>query len=103
MSLPFAITGLGRIGRALLRIARERPELELVAVNDLGSAAQLAPLIAHDSVHGRFKGEVHAEGEALVLDGRRIPVTAIAEPSALDWGATNPRVVVDATGHCKSR
>ncbi len=103
MSLPFAINGLGRIGRALLRIARARPDLELVAVNDLASAAQLAPLIAHDSIHGRLEGEVKADADALVLDGRRIPVTSIADSAAIDWNGERPRVVVDATGHCKSR
>ena len=58
MPTPFAINGLGRIGRALLRIALDRPELRLVAVNDLADADRLARLIAHDTLHGRFPGEV---------------------------------------------
>ncbi|MGB6363667.1 MAG: glyceraldehyde 3-phosphate dehydrogenase NAD-binding domain-containing protein, partial [Thermoanaerobaculia bacterium] len=61
MSIRFAINGLGRIGRALVRVAAERPDLELVAVNDLGTAEQLAPLLARDSLHGRFALDVATE------------------------------------------
>ncbi|MGH9380477.1 MAG: type I glyceraldehyde-3-phosphate dehydrogenase [Thermoanaerobaculia bacterium] len=103
MPLPFAINGLGRIGRALLRVAREREGLELVAVNDLGTPAQLAPLIARDTLHGRFSGTVEAVDDALLLDGRRIPASQEEQASELDWGGAEPEVVIDATGHCKTR
>lgn len=103
MALRFAINGLGRIGRALLRVAREREGLELVAINDLGSAARLAPLVARDTLHGRFAGEVAADDDALVLDGRRIPASREESVAAIDWGSADPEVVVDATGHCKTR
>ncbi len=102
MTVPFAINGLGRIGRALLRIARERPGLELVAVNDLGSAEQLARLVARDSVHGAFAGTVAAEPAALVVNGRRIAAFQVGEGD-LPWETTGARLVVDATGRAKTR
>ena len=103
MSLPFAINGLGRIGRALLRIAAARPGLELVAVNDLGTAEQLAGLIAHDSLHGPYAGEVAAAGGRLVLDGRPVAVHNEVDAARIPWQETAPRAVVDATGRCKTR
>jgi glyceraldehyde 3-phosphate dehydrogenase (phosphorylating) len=103
MPVSFAINGLGRIGRALLRIAAGRPGLELVAVNDLGSAAQLAHLVAHDSLHGAFPGDVTAEADRLVLDGRAVRAFAIADASDIPWQESGARVVVDATGLCNTR
>ncbi|MEE8277658.1 MAG: type I glyceraldehyde-3-phosphate dehydrogenase [Thermoanaerobaculia bacterium] len=103
MPTRFAINGLGRIGRALLRIAWRRGDLELVAVNDIGTAEQLGGLLARDSLHGPFDGEVVAEEDALVIDGRRI--AAFQEPQAekIPWLDLDPQVVVDATGWCKTR
>ena len=103
MPTRFAINGLGRIGRALLRIAWRRGDLELVAVNDIGTAAQLGGLLARDSLHGPFDGEVVAEEDALLIDGRR--VAAFQEPQAekIPWLDLDPQVVVDATGWCKTR
>jgi len=102
MPIPYAINGLGRVGRALLRVARETPDLELVAINDLASADQLARLIARDSIHGPFAGTVHAIPGALVLDGRQVPVYNEADPAAIDWARkgtrTGARIVVEATG-----
>jgi glyceraldehyde 3-phosphate dehydrogenase len=102
MTVPFAINGLGRIGRALLRIARERPGLELVAVNDVGSAEQLARLVARDSLHGPFAGTVRAEPTALVVDGRRIAAFQVGE-GEIPWETTGAELVVDATGRAKTR
>ncbi len=103
MPTRFAINGLGRIGRALLRIAWRRGDLELVAVNDIGTAEQLGGLLARDSLHGPFDGEVVAEEDALLIDGRRI--AAFQEPQAekIPWLDLDPQVVVDATGWCKTR
>jgi len=98
MTVPFAINGLGRIGRALLRIAAVRDDVELVAVNDLVSVEVLARLVARDTVHGPFAGSVAATDRALVVDGRRVPVFTAAEPSAVPWEETGARVVVEATG-----
>jgi len=103
MPTRFAINGLGRIGRALLRIAREREALELVAINDLGGAAELAPLIRRDSLHGPFAGTVHADDGDLVLDGTRIPLEQADTTDKITWSGTAPDIVIDATGHCKTR
>lgn len=98
MSIRFAINGLGRVGRALLRVARRYPQLELVAVNDLAPADQLVRLIARDTVHGRFDGQLAAEPGALIVDGRRIPVLRAATPEQIPWSGPAPRIVVEATG-----
>jgi glyceraldehyde 3-phosphate dehydrogenase len=103
MPIPFAINGLGRIGRALVRIARQRPDVELVAVNDLGSAGQLARLLAHDSLHGAFAGTVSATADRLRIDGRDVASFQESEAERIPWGETGARVVVDATGLCKTR
>ena len=103
MSIPFAINGVGRIGRALVRIASQRPALELVAVNDLGTAEQLARLLAHDSLHGQFPGEVTAEEGGLVIDGRRVAAYQEPELEKIPWEKQAPRIVVDSTGHCLTR
>ncbi|MCZ6508811.1 MAG: type I glyceraldehyde-3-phosphate dehydrogenase [Acidobacteria bacterium] len=103
MPVSFAINGLGRIGRALLRIAETRPTLELVAVNDLGSVAQLAHLVAHDSLHGPFAGHVAVEGNAMRINGRRVTAFCLAQPADVPWQESRATVVVDATGLCKTR
>ncbi len=103
MTAAIAINGLGRVGRALLRVMRERKDLELVAVNDPAGAATLARLIAHDTLHGRYPGEVAAEPRALLLDGRRIPVFAASEPAAVPWDGTGAEAVVESTGHFRER
>jgi glyceraldehyde 3-phosphate dehydrogenase len=101
MSVPFAINGLGRVGRALLRIAAARDEVRLVAVNDLALVEVLARLVARDSVRGPYAGTVAAAPGALLLDGQRVPVSAELEPMEIAWddtGGEAPRVVVEATG-----
>ena len=103
MSIRFAINGVGRIGRALLRIAEERPELELVAVNDVASPEQLARLIAHDSLHGPFPGTVHAENTRLMLGERQIQAFQSEDPDAVPWDRTGATIVVEATGWCLRR
>lgn len=103
MPTRFAINGLGRVGRALVRIARERPALELVAVNDHADAGMLARLLAHDTLHGRFPGTVEAAPGALLLDGHRVPLFHAPEPAAIPWRDAGPKVVVDATGQFRSR
>lgn len=103
MTARIAINGLGRVGRALVRIARERPGLELVAVNDHAPPAVLARLLAHDSLHGRFPGEVAAGQGELLLDGRRVPVFAEPDPGRIPWGETGAEIVVEATGRFRTR
>jgi glyceraldehyde 3-phosphate dehydrogenase len=101
--IPFAINGLGRIGRALVRVAGERPELELVAANDFAAPEQIARLLRHDTVHGRFPGEVGYDAGALVLQGRRVPLHREFEPAKIPWAASGARIVIEATGRFRSR
>ena len=93
------INGFGRIGRMVFRAALAHfPDLEIVAVNDVLEPAYLAYLLQHDSVHGRFGGAVAVEGSTLVVDGRRIRLTAERSPAELRWDAVGADVVVEATG-----
>ncbi len=99
MPLRFAINGFGRIGRALLRIAWNRPGLLPVAINDVVPARQLAPLLARDSVHGPFGQpvEVDASG-ALAVGDRHIPFFQEDDPARVPWGTAGAEIVVEATG-----
>lgn len=92
------INGFGRIGRAVFRIAHESRDLEVVGVNDVTDAATLAHLLRYDSVMGRFRGEVRAEDGALIVDGKRVPITAEKDPEKLPWGVRGAQVVVESTG-----
>ncbi|HEV7672820.1 MAG TPA: glyceraldehyde 3-phosphate dehydrogenase NAD-binding domain-containing protein [Thermoanaerobaculia bacterium] len=103
MPLRYAINGLGRVGRALVRAARDRPEIELVAINDVVPAAVLARLVARDTIHGRYPGTVEATPGGLRLDGREIPVFASPEPGGAPWDRHEVAVVVEATGRFTRR
>ena len=102
-TVQLAINGLGRVGRALLRIARERPGLEVVALNDQADPVALARLLAHDSIHGKFPGTVSSSPEGLVVEGRPIPLFREADPAQIPWGRTGATIVVEATGQFRSR
>jgi glyceraldehyde 3-phosphate dehydrogenase len=93
-----AINGLGRIGRAALKILSDTDGLEVVAVNDLIPTDNLAYLLRYDTVYGRFKRQVVPEGKALVIDGRSIPVYAEKDPEALPWSDLNVDLVLECTG-----
>ncbi|MBE3552266.1 MAG: type I glyceraldehyde-3-phosphate dehydrogenase [Kyrpidia tusciae] len=103
MGMRMAINGFGRIGRNVFRAAFRRGDVEIAAVNDLTDAETLAMLLKYDSVHGIFDAEVRAEGEALVVNGKRIKVCAEADPSRLPWGELDIDVVVESTGRFRSR
>jgi len=92
------INGFGRIGRMFFRAALGKPELEVVAVNDITSAATLAHLLKHDSIHGTLKHEVKTEGSSLVVDGRPIQVLAERDPAKLPWARLGVQAVVESTG-----
>jgi glyceraldehyde 3-phosphate dehydrogenase len=92
------INGFGRIGRTFLRAALGREDLEIVAVNDLTDAATLAHLLKHDSLWGAFPGEVKAEGNALVVNGKRVEVLAERDPAAIPWAKLGVDMVVESTG-----
>ena len=98
-----AINGFGRIGRVTLRVMLERKDFNIVAINDLTDAKTLAHLFKYDSVHGRFKGDVHHDGDALIINGKRIPVTAVKDPAELNWSAVNADIIIESTGKFLSR
>jgi glyceraldehyde 3-phosphate dehydrogenase len=98
-----AINGFGRIGRLVLRAALGEPNLEIVAVNDVTDGATLAHLLKYDSVHGKLPGEVDADGEHLVVNGRRIRALAEREPKKLPWRDMEVEVVLESTGLFASR
>ncbi len=103
MKQPFAINGLGRIGRALVRIAHRREDLELVAINDPAPPELLARLLRHDTLHGRFPGEVRATPGKLIFDEREVPLWNHAAPNEVPWSSAGARLVVEATGQFRSR
>jgi len=102
MSVRIGINGFGRIGRLVLRGLQGR-DAEVVGINDLTSPRTLAHLLKYDSVHGGYPGEVQAEDEAIVVDGRRIPVHSEKDPAHLPWRTAGAGVVVESTGQFKRR
>jgi len=100
-----AINGFGRIGRLVARAILERKDhdLELVAINDLADAKANAMLFKRDSVHGRYPGEVSAEGDTMIVDGRRIKVTAERDPANLPWKELGVDVALECTGFFADR
>jgi len=98
---PIAVNGLGRMGRLALRVLAERDDLEVVHVNELhADAATSAHLLEFDSVHGRWHREAGSDGDALVLDGVRVPHTGLPTPGEVDWGAA--RIVLECTGRFRT-
>lgn len=93
-----AINGFGRIGRAFVRQAWERKDIEIVAVNDLGSHENLAYLLKYDTVYKRAPFEVSTKGENLVIDGKEVHTLSEKEPEKLPWKALDIDVVVESTG-----
>jgi glyceraldehyde 3-phosphate dehydrogenase len=100
-----AINGFGRIGRLVARAILERPDsgLELVTINDLADAKSNAWLFKHDSVHGKFPGDVKAEGTDIVVNGKKIHVTAEKDPAKLPHGAQGVELVLECTGFFADR
>jgi glyceraldehyde 3-phosphate dehydrogenase len=99
MTIKVGINGFGRIGRMAFRaIHKEFPELEVVAINDLLDPEYLAYMLRYDSVHGRFDGDVSVEGNSMVVDGKKIRLTAERDPSNLKWGEVGVDVVIESTG-----
>jgi len=100
-----AINGFGRIGRLVARAILERPDcgLELVSVNDLADAKANAWLFKHDSVHGKFPGDVKADGDAILVNGKRIQVTAERDPANLPHKANGVEIALECTGFFTDR
>src|SRR6478735_9125235 len=99
MTIKIGINGFGRIGRMVFRAAVQNfNDIEVVGINDLLEPDYLAYMLQYDSVHGRFKGEVSVDGNTLVVNGKKIRLTAVKDPAELNWGAVGAEVVVESTG-----
>src|SRR5665213_444937 len=101
MPIKVGINGYGRIGRNILRAlyeAKRTSQIQIVAINDLGDAETNAHLTRYDTAHGKFPGEVKVDADAMVVNGDRIKVLAIRDPSQLPWRALGVDVVLECTG-----
>ncbi len=99
MAIKVGINGFGRIGRMVFRAAVQNfPDIEIVGINDLLEPEYLAYMLTYDSVHGRFKGTVAVEGTTLIVNGKRIRLTAVKDPAELKWNEVNADVVIECTG-----
>ena len=96
--VKIGINGFGRIGRIAFRIAANRPDVQVVGINDLLDVEHLAYLLKYDSVHGQFDGTIDIKNGNLVINGNEIRVTAERNPEDLKWDAVNADVVLDCTG-----
>jgi len=95
--IKVAINGFGRIGRMVYRIGLENPNLEFVGINDLTDTKTLAHLLKYDSTQGRFPGEVSFDDDSIIVNGKKLKVTADRSPADINWAET-PDVVIESTG-----
>ena len=102
MTVRIGVNGFGRIGRLVVRAARDR-DIEVVGVNDVAGVATLAHLLKYDSTYGRYPGTVTVDGGDLLVDGRRIRATAERDPADLDWSAVGADIIVESTGKFRTR
>lgn len=99
MAIKVGINGFGRIGRNVLRSAVQNfPDIEIVGINDLLEPDYLAYMLQYDSVHGRFKGTIAVEGNTLIVNGKKIRLTAEKDPANLKWNEVGADVVIESTG-----
>ncbi|MCB0431571.1 MAG: type I glyceraldehyde-3-phosphate dehydrogenase, partial [Mangrovimonas sp.] len=98
MSVKIGINGFGRIGRIVFRATLDRPDVDVVAINDLLDVDHLAYLLKYDSVHGQFKGTVEVKDGHLVVNGKTVRVTAERDPKNLKWDEVGATVVAECTG-----
>jgi glyceraldehyde 3-phosphate dehydrogenase len=103
MPIQVGINGFGRVGRAFVRCALERDDLEVVAVNDLTDARTLAHLLEFDSTYGRLGHSVGHGPDSLTVDGRTIAVLSSRDPAGIDWGELGVSVVIESTGRFRAR
>ena len=97
-TIKVGINGFGRIGRAFLKIAWDRPEIEIVAVNDLSDVKNLAYLLKYDTVYKKWEHEISTNGQAILIDGKEVKVLSEKDPSQLPWKDLGVDVVVESTG-----
>jgi glyceraldehyde 3-phosphate dehydrogenase len=103
MATRVGINGFGRIGRTFTRLALERADLEVVAVNDITDAGTLAHLLAFDSTYGRLGRAVEHTPDSIIAGGTAIAVLSEPDPAAIDWGRLGAEVVIESTGKFRSR
>ena len=103
MSLKIGINGFGRIGRMVFRLAMEKSDVEVVAINDLLDVKHLAYLLKYDSVHGLFKEEINVENDFLIVGGKKIRITSESNPEKIGWDKSNTDVVAECTGFFTSK
>jgi glyceraldehyde 3-phosphate dehydrogenase len=96
--MKIGINGFGRIGRLAFRAAIERPDIEVVGINDLVEPDYMAYMLKYDSTHGQFKGTIEVEGGHLVVNGKTIRVTAEKDPANLKWDEVGAEVIIESTG-----
>ncbi len=96
--MKIGINGFGRIGRLAFRAAIERPDVEVVGINDLVEPDYMAYMLKYDSTHGQFKGTIAVEGGNLVVNGKTIRVTAEKDPANLKWNEVGAEVIIESTG-----
>ena len=96
--MKIAINGFGRIGRMTLRALQNKPNIEVVAINDLTDAKTLAHLLKYDTAHGKFPGDVSFEDGALIVNGSRISLLSERDPLKLPWAALGVDAVIESTG-----
>ncbi|NDP38526.1 MAG: type I glyceraldehyde-3-phosphate dehydrogenase [Rhodoferax sp.] len=99
MTIKIGINGFGRIGRMVFRAAvQDFKDIEIVGINDLLEPAYLAYMLQFDSVHGRFKGDIAVEGNNLIVNGKKIRLSAVKDPAELKWNEVGADIVIEATG-----
>ena len=103
MTIRVGINGFGRIGRSFTRLALDRTDLEVVAVNDITDSGTLAHLLAFDSTYGRLGRTVEHTPDSITVDGKPMAVLAERDPAEIDWGKLGADVVIESTGKFRTR
>ncbi len=103
MTIKAAINGFGRIGRLVERIALDRDDLDIVAINDLGDAKSSAHLFKYDSIHGKYRGEVSFQDDSLVINGKKVKYLSEKDPEKLPWKELGVQIVIEGTGAFRSK
>ncbi len=99
MAIKVGINGFGRIGRMVFRaVAKDFKDIEIVGINDLLEPSYLAYMLKYDSVHGRFNGDIQVDGNNLIVNGKKIRLTAVKDPAELKWSEVGADIVVESTG-----
>jgi glyceraldehyde 3-phosphate dehydrogenase len=103
VTVRVGINGFGRIGRSVFRILSDRPDVEVVAINDLYENEQLAYLLQYDTVMGAFGKSVWTDADSMTVDGRRIRMTSEKDPAKIGWGVLGADIVIESTGALRTR